>query len=360
MILSEFFKRNNNNLDLIRLFLALIVIYGHVPAFKGVAPGYVDFATRIFPFTYSGALAVKSFFLISGLLVTNSILTKKNYKTYIVSRVFRIYPALVFASCVIVLACSFIFNLSGPEFISESLKYLKGVFLMKLNYSLAGVSFCGPDSPAVHCNTVNGSIWTIPLEIKMYATLLAIYILSVSFVCNEKILIAVFGLLSVAPILVDPPLMGGGDNEEVTFLIASFFAGSVLAVLKEKIFIDWKLVISMFVLYHVVETPSIKHWLCYVSVPIALIWISTLPIVNRIRLASDISYGVYVWGWFIQVVVQFFYPELSYLSYLCVCILVSIVIAYFSAKVIEEPSMRLAQVINKKITQGTNRIKHSS
>lgn len=210
MLLSEFLKRNNNNLDLIRLFLALIVIYGHVPAFKGVSPGYVDFATRVFPFTYSGALAVKSFFLISGLLVTNSILTKRNYKTYIVSRVFRIYPALVFASCIIILACSFIFNLSGHEFISSSLKYIKGVFLMNLKYSLAGVSFCGPDSPTLHCNNVNGSIWTIPIEIKMYLTLLAVYFLSVSFVWNKKILVTIFGLISIAPILINPPLMGGG------------------------------------------------------------------------------------------------------------------------------------------------------
>ena len=358
MLLSEFFKRNNNNLDLIRLFLALIVIYGHVPAFKGMAPGYIDFATRLFPFTYSGALAVKSFFLISGLLVTNSILTKRNYKTYIVSRVFRIYPALVFASFVIILVCSFIFNLSGHEFISSSLKYLKGVFLMNLKYSIAGVSFCGPDSPSSHCNAVNGSIWTIPIEIKMYLTLLAVYFLSVSFVWNKKILVTVFGLISIAPILINPPLMGG-DNEEVTFLIASFFAGSVLAVLKENIVINWKFVVSMFILYSVVENPAIKHWLCYVAVPVALIWVSTLPLIKRIKLKTDISYGVYVWGWFIQVVVQFLYPELSYRSYLFTCILVSIVIAYFSAKVIEEPSMRLAQVINRKITQGSALINRS-
>ena len=351
MLLSDFFRRENNNLDLIRLLLASVVIIGHVPAFKTVSPDYVDFMTKVFPFTYSGALAVKAFFFVSGLLVTNSILSRGNWKTYIISRAFRIYPALIFVSVCVVAFCWFITSATPSEYIHSAMRYLRKIITMDFQYHLEGVSFVSETSSngGKYATTVNGSIWTVPLEVKMYVTLLAIYFIAVSLKLQKASLLVVFSLLSLAPLLLSQPLMGGGTNEEETFLLAPFFAGSVLAVLKDQVRINWQLVVGFVFLYCVVKNEAIRHWICYVAVPLALVWVSSLPIVRQIRIKKDISYGVYVWGWFVQVYIQYLFPNLSHLMYIVVCLAIVIPVATFSAIFIEEPCMRIAKKINAKL-----------
>lgn len=94
MKISELLKRENNNLDLIRIILATTVIIGHAPAINGAPEKWVDFIGYFFNYTYSGSWAVKLFFFISGLVVTNSYLHKKNHVYFIISRIFRVLPLL--------------------------------------------------------------------------------------------------------------------------------------------------------------------------------------------------------------------------------------------------------------------------
>jgi peptidoglycan/LPS O-acetylase OafA/YrhL len=63
--LTEAAQRGNNNLDLVRLVLATLVIYGHCFAVNP-SPGMgsdLIFAANGF---YAGDLAIKGFFLLSG------------------------------------------------------------------------------------------------------------------------------------------------------------------------------------------------------------------------------------------------------------------------------------------------------
>ena len=352
MLLSDLFCRENNNLDLIRLLLAIVVIIGHVPAFKTVSPNYVDFVTILFPFTYSGAMAVKIFFFISGLLVTNSLLTRNNFKTYIVSRALRIYPALIFASVIIVLICYFMTTAGPAEYWQSAARYLKKVVTMKFQYNLEGVSFLSETSSngGQHAATINGSIWTISWEVSMYATLLAVYFIALSTNMSKLFLVVVFSFLSLSPLLISVPLLGGGTNEEASFLLAPFFAGSVLAVLKDRVNLNWQLVLGMFFIYCVLENDLIRHWISYIAVPLSLVWLSSLPFIRKIHLKRDISYGTYVWGWFVEVYVQYLFPTVSHVTYVIICLAIVLPIAIFSAIFVEEPSMKLAKKINSKIS----------
>src|SRR6187551_1901956 len=96
MKISNFLNKENNNLDLIRILLASTVILGHTIAINGQTSYWIDPINYFFPITYSGALAVKIFFFISGLVVTNSFLNKNSLTYFIISRIFRIMPALLF------------------------------------------------------------------------------------------------------------------------------------------------------------------------------------------------------------------------------------------------------------------------
>jgi len=95
MYLSQALKRENNNLDVIRLLAAFAVIYGHANAMVPAAREGGDWVARWLLFDYSGSLAVKVFFFLSGLVVTNSLLEKKSLLQFVVARGFRIWPALL-------------------------------------------------------------------------------------------------------------------------------------------------------------------------------------------------------------------------------------------------------------------------
>ncbi|MEH4266789.1 acyltransferase family protein [Klebsiella aerogenes] len=94
---SNIIEKGNNNLDIIRLFAALSVVTYHSFAINPEW-GLYDPTKSLFGHTSTGGVAVKIFFFISGLLVTNSLLTKKSSIEFIVSRALRIFPGLIFVT----------------------------------------------------------------------------------------------------------------------------------------------------------------------------------------------------------------------------------------------------------------------
>ncbi len=94
MKLSELLKKENNNLDIFRLIAACMVVYGHAYAIAPEA-GQTDLIGRMLGYDYSGSLAVKIFFFLSGLVVTNSLLQKRSVSQFVISRFFRIWPGLI-------------------------------------------------------------------------------------------------------------------------------------------------------------------------------------------------------------------------------------------------------------------------
>jgi peptidoglycan/LPS O-acetylase OafA/YrhL len=62
MKISEFLHKDKNNLNLIRIILACMVIIGHSEVLMEKV--LIDPVKKLFEFTYAGAFAVKLFFLL--------------------------------------------------------------------------------------------------------------------------------------------------------------------------------------------------------------------------------------------------------------------------------------------------------
>jgi peptidoglycan/LPS O-acetylase OafA/YrhL len=80
MFLDRLLLAQNNNLNFFRLVAALLVIYGHAPLFVPNQAA-TDVIYDALQFDYSGSLAVKFFFMLSGLLVTRSLLLRPAIKS---------------------------------------------------------------------------------------------------------------------------------------------------------------------------------------------------------------------------------------------------------------------------------------
>uniref|UniRef100_UPI0012FF84D9 acyltransferase family protein n=1 Tax=Escherichia coli TaxID=562 RepID=UPI0012FF84D9 len=77
-------KTSNNNFDIVRLILALVVVFSHIRDLNNINSQFFTI--------FSGKFAVECFFVISGYLIIRSFKNKQNSRKYIFSRGMRILP----------------------------------------------------------------------------------------------------------------------------------------------------------------------------------------------------------------------------------------------------------------------------
>ena len=178
----------DNNFDLLRFVFAFTVLLVHSYAISGQPE--LSFVNYL-----SSDLAVKSFFVISGFLITMSYEQTNNIQLYLAKRLRRILPAYVF----VVVACAFglalLTNMPLNEYFSFSwIKYLVSnlLFLNFLQPTLPGV-FESNRLPAV-----NGALWTLKIEMMFYLSLpLIIWFLRKVGIFRGIIFLYIFSLVYV-------------------------------------------------------------------------------------------------------------------------------------------------------------------
>lgn len=340
---SDVLSRDNNNLDLIRIVAAVMVIYGH-SFFLANNYGARELLTRFFPFTYSGAVAVKIFFFISGLLVTTSLIRTQSVPKFVVSRFFRIYPAYV----VVILITSLIL---GPLLSSLDLttylagdslpRYIYGNLQLNVQHVLPGVF-----SENIYKSAVNGSLWTIYYEVCAYVSILALF--AVTGLKNKNITTLVCIIVIILPIFGwNTYVFINSTNKDIFLLPPCFALGVIYAVNKDTIKVNLLIPAGFFVFYCIVNDMIVKQIMFYFSLCTLSLYISSIQLVRKIRIKNDISYGVYLWGFFVQQCVYKLMPNISLLSNQLISVALSVFIAYVSFKTIEKPCITLSKRINK-------------
>ncbi len=154
-----------NNLTLVRLVLASSVIWTH--AFWRLTGD--DFRDGFTPFIGHpiSSFAVDGFFFLSGFLVYASLLRRGSPWDFERARLGRLWPGLAVAVLLIVLAGAFITSAAPAEYLrGDTARFVLGnLSLTKGQYTLTGILHDG--APA----NVNGSLWTIPWEVRCYLVL---------------------------------------------------------------------------------------------------------------------------------------------------------------------------------------------
>jgi peptidoglycan/LPS O-acetylase OafA/YrhL len=151
-----------NNFDLLRLIFAVFVVITHSYILSGNPNDFFWQMTKQTTLSYIG---VAGFFVISGYLIFKSFERSKNISDFFEKRIRRIFPGLIIAQLVTLIAISIlikeeIFFLFQKETI---LYFVKGctIFLQKFRIS-------GLFENNLHPQVINGSLWTIPFEFFLY------------------------------------------------------------------------------------------------------------------------------------------------------------------------------------------------
>ena len=294
---SQMTSRKSNNLNAIRLLLALMVIFSH--SFP-LALGYGDGGNEPLKFwTHRqeafGTVAVDMFFLISGFLVTASWLRSKSMQDYLMKRVLRIYPGFIVAmGLTSVLIWTFC-----PEFRAQVVNSYDWLVLLLQNLLFLSNSsivnqgiFSGNPFPGM----ANQSLWTIPNEFSCY---LIVLVIGLFCLFHRRLLIFfaalfVYGHYSIS--------MFGGISLSEECLIC-FLTGVTTWLWRDKIPFSKPLACGCLIVLLV--TSQFTPWLLVVF-PImggyCILWLAYGP---KLMLSSwadktDLSYGTYLYAFPIQ------------------------------------------------------------
>ncbi len=342
ILLKDALNRDNNNLDIFRIIAATAVIVGHSYAISPL-PGAQDLMERFLEFTYSGAYAVKIFFFLSGLVVTNSLLEKKNWFHFLVMRFFRLVPALFVTLLFSVLILGPLLTtipLSSYFYSSETYLYIIKNLIFKTTFELPGVFTENPYS-----DVVNGSLWTLRWEVLCYLVLLAIFLLGAFK--RRIFFIGFFLLLTVEVLLPERVIFKILTNDPEVFYTPWCFAfGAVLISYKDEVYISGKNFLVAVLICLLLKDTVLFEITFYLATFLGILWISTLRFVRALKPRSDISYGVYLYAFPIQqTIVYFLGVQFGILPHILLATAVTFMFGWVSWHVIEKPSMKFARNI---------------
>ena len=347
MLLAELARGRDNNLNLLRITAALAVLASHSWA---LATGN----SMLEPLRQSidvslGTLAVDVFFVTSGFLVTASLLSRSSAIDFLLGRSLRIYPALVVMVALTV-------GVLGPLFTTLDLtQYLHAygtrAYLVynstvssDVSHSLPGV-FEGNPWPGA----VNGSLWTLPYEVRMYATLLLAWaLLRVAGPRRPFLMRLLIPTAAAASGLL--LLKSSSDahlDEPGLRLFFMFFAGSSCQVFKDRIRLHTAGAALAATTMTGCALFAPRHFTAVFmfTMPYLLLYLAFVPagLLRKYNTMGDYSYGVYIYAFPVQQVLVALLPGIDAPLLLMLSALATLTLAALSWHLIEERSLRLKQ-----------------
>lgn len=344
--LSAFTDSRDNNFNLLRLIAAILVLVSHSFALA-TGSGNAEPLRQLIGFSW-GNIAVDVFFITSGFLITRSWLTRKTAAAFFWARFIRIWPALIVA----VMFCAFVV---GPAFTTlPAGDYLTSRGLLKfivyntllingIAYSLPGVF---ADTP--YQTTVNGSLWTLPYEVMMYA--LIAFILSGLSYLHQRIplrfsLKVGMGLLSTVTLAADVMYYHQHLSLHPGLHLAfMFFSGSAYYLWRDRVHLSAALFAVILIIVLLSARSSALFMVSYnLGIPYLVLFLAYVPggALRSFNRLGDYSYGTYIYAFPVQQSIVALNPGCSVLFLGLTSLAATLILALGSWHMIEKFCLRL-------------------
>lgn len=279
-----------------------------------------------------GLLGVFVFFTMSGFLVTQSFESTRAPLRFLAARLLRIYPALIVCLAICVLIGAAVTTLSPTEYFQhpDTWRFLRANLLMQgFDESLPGVVFVDNAIGTV----VGGAFWSLRFEVYFYLMVLAL---------------GTLGLLDLRCALI--LLIGGLAASyfdwlgSFGWLLPYFAIGMVMYYATRSRQPSGALAIAAAL--GIVATVFLGQMLFafallggYLTIYAATSQRMVLPRAGRF---GDFSYGLYIYGWPVEVcVAHAFGGSATWWQVFALGTTLSLILALLSWHVIERPALRL-------------------
>lgn len=321
-----------NNFDFLRMVAASLVLYSHHFVLTA-RPEPSFFSLHAF-----GGVAVLIFFSISGYLITQSWYSDPHIVRFALRRILRIWPAF---TVVVVLAAYVlgptVSRLTIQEYFDDpgTARYLYNLIMTPV-FVLPGVFEQNP-----YPLGVNGSLWTIPIEVRAYEIF---GLLGLIGLWKKRWVLVTTTLIFAAWYLwkSNPDL---GKHHAHRELILYFFAGASLFALRAHWQArPWLWLAGFVVLGMTAWALGYRYLGLTLILPYAAIFFGTssTPWLRGAGRWGDFSYGTYLYAYPVQqTVIHYLYADLGFFPTLLLAAAITLVAAVLSWHVIEKTTLRL-------------------
>ena len=336
----------NNNFTALRLIAALVVVWFHQTLLSGsLNPEPIS---TFISWEGSGHAAVDIFFLISGILVSQSFDRHTFPSSWAALRIARIWPGLIVVTILVnFIVAALNAKVSWWEFVTypetrrclyENMKLVLGACK---HHSLA---FPGVAAPFA----TNFPLWSLPVEVHCYIFLLVIGLLGAFRSKLVGTVLIVAGTTAFLFVKLFAPPMGSlafqndfvGQGGMTLVPPLFFFLGILLYMFRERIIVDWRLAIALMVAYLIARKTPLDAPLFYAALVYGSLAVAASTTLNRVwAFNPDFSYGIYIYHFPIMQLVAYRLPDLPFAASFPLVIASSFCAAALSWYLIEKPSL---------------------
>lgn len=305
MKLGQVFDPRRNALNAWRLALAGEVIFWHTYPIRGHLPSVRAVLQLLL------CVGVDGFFAISGFLITASWISNPRLREYLAARALRILPgfyvcmivtAFVFAPLSVAIqggsAARLLFSFAPFEYV------LKNIAVMWLKFDVGGTPHGIPNA-----GIWNASLWSLFWEVMCY---IVVAVIGVAGLANRRwvsltiLVVAAIGASLMPPVRFPDVFHHPEGNIATTLIFMAcraaimFAAGAFLYQWRDVIPARWSLVAVSVVI--VLAAGQLPDYRVVAAIPLAyaVVVSGSLLQSKRLRLRTDLSYGMYIYAFPIQ------------------------------------------------------------
>ncbi len=343
--ISSLLVGRNNNFNLLRLVAALTVFAAHVLLLRqglGEKPSLVEQYLG----TSASSLAVNAFFVLSGLLVTKSLLRSQSVAEYVIARGLRLLPGFMVLTLVLTFGIGLTYTVLEPTeylFSGQTLQYW---FFTSLTLSEAG-ALPGLFLSNPVATIVNGPIWTLKYEVFAYASILVLFAFGILrrkgiftiFFCMF-LLVSIFAVQTL-DIHAAAHTLNGNPLANLFRFGTCFLFGTLCYVLRDNMRLNGFAVLVAFGAAYLLRGYHLFEIAAIIALGYAIIWLALVPSgkVRKFNQLGDYSYGIYIWHWPIIQTLLVLNPNLSNTALFALALGLTLSAAVASWHFIERPAL---------------------
>lgn len=335
-------------MDVLRLAAATLVIVAHSYALTNHGEPLQRFGGPEF-----GDIAVAVFFAISGFLVTASWVSDPRLRSFVLRRALRILPGLWVVLLVTVAVGLVVTDLSPVS-------YLTSVSTWRYPLERAVVFSTRPDLPGVFTTNpygaaVNGSLWTLPVEVTAYGATLILGVSGLLARRRSLVLLAVLALFAVQETAMRGTTSLGVTNagSVLHWLVhfGLFYAvGALLFLYRERIPLSFALAAAALVVwlasFHS-EALTVVGQLTLPYIVLVLGYRAPAAVDRVMRRIGDLSYGTYIYAFPVQQTIIHYDTHIGPVALIAATVPATYACAFLSWRLVEQPALRLRRRLTR-------------
>lgn len=339
----------------LRIIMALMVVFGHAAVVK---VGDTSVEPKVFYHYTFSYTAVNAFFIVSGFLVTKSMLYRGDMAGFAAARLLRIMPALLaFVLITTFVMGSLVTNMPLPEYLMHPETLTQPFRVLTFAQTEMNLPGTFQDNPE---HLSGAALWTLRYEMLAYiGTFIAFAVgllRSRSLIAMQFIVFALAYPIAIRTGLYDS--LPATAQAMLRFGLAYGLGAAIYAfrdtlrfhIWAPAVFLSVAAVLSkgpeMEVFYNL-GVGSLVFWLAYIKAPK---W-------NWLQKLDDVSYGVYIYHWAVLQCLILISPTFNTVALACTAAVISSVLAWLSWHIIEKPALkskgRLAELFRLKREKAT-------